>query len=112
MSDTTVRRVFVEKREGFDVEARQLCGDIRERLGLNGLKALRVLKRYDLSGVSDAEYAAARDSILSEPNCDTVYEENLPLGKDEVPVLAFPLGKDEVFFDVFFLFTRIRASFS
>ena len=49
MSDR-VRRVFVEKREGFDVEARQLCADIRERLGLAGLKALRVLKRYDKIG--------------------------------------------------------------
>ncbi len=71
-----VRRVFVEKRKGFDVEAQQLLADMRENLGLDKLASLRILKRYDLSGVEDAEYAAARDSILSEPNCDTVFEES------------------------------------
>lgn len=74
-----VRRVFVEKREGFDVEARQLLGDIRENLGLVCVTSLRILKRYDISGLDDAEYSAARDSILSEPNCDRVFEDVLPL---------------------------------
>ena len=82
MSDL-VRRVFVEKREGFDVEARQLFADIKERLGLEWLTGLRVLKRYDLSGISDAEFGPARDSILSEPNCDNVFEETLPLKAGE-----------------------------
>ncbi|MBQ6471493.1 MAG: phosphoribosylformylglycinamidine synthase [Victivallales bacterium] len=74
-----VRRVFVEKRSGFDVESRQLLADLRENLELSGLSAVRVLKRYDLSGVTDAEYPAIRDSILSEPNCDTVFEEELAI---------------------------------
>ena len=71
-----VKRVFVEKRKGFDVEAQQLLADMRENLGLAKLSSLRILKRYDLSGVEGAEYEAARDSILSEPNCDAVYEES------------------------------------
>ena len=71
-----VKRVFVEKRKGFDVEAQQLLADMRENLGLANLSSLRILKRYDLSGVEGAEYEAARDSILSEPNCDAVYEES------------------------------------
>lgn len=74
-----VRRVFVEKREGFDVEAQQLLGDIRENLGMNSLSGLRIVKRYDISGLNDEEYASARDSILSEPNCDRVYERELPV---------------------------------
>ncbi|MFA6780312.1 MAG: phosphoribosylformylglycinamidine synthase, partial [Paludibacteraceae bacterium] len=73
-----VRRVFVEKRPGFDVEARQLLSDLRDIPGLGSLQALRLFKRYDLSGLSDSEYIAARDSILSEPNCDFVYDEQLP----------------------------------
>ena len=74
----TVRRVFVEKRSGFAVEAQQLAADLRENLRLSGLVSVRIWKRYDISGVTDAEYIAARDSILSEPNCDQVFEETLP----------------------------------
>jgi len=73
-----VRRVFVEKRSGFDVEAEQLLVDLRDISGLGGLSELRIFKRYDVSGVSDSEYIAVRDSILSEPNCDFVYDERLP----------------------------------
>ncbi len=73
-----VRRLLVEKRPGFDVEARQLLADLRENLGLAELQSVSILKRYDLSGISDAEYAAARDSVLSEPNCDITYDDDAP----------------------------------
>ena len=41
-----VRRVFVEKRTGFNVEAVQLLNDIRENLAVNGLVNMRVLAEY------------------------------------------------------------------
>ena len=89
-----VRRVFVEKRTGFNVEAQQLLADMRENLGLAALTGLRILKRYDLSGLDDAEFASARDSILSEPNCDDVYEETFdaPSG-DEVFAVEYLPGQ-------------------
>ena len=74
----SVRRVFVEKRPGFDVEAQHLLAALREDLGIKSVKTLRIFKRYDFSGVTDAEAKAAKDSILSEPNCDFVYDETLP----------------------------------
>ncbi|HOG51479.1 MAG TPA: phosphoribosylformylglycinamidine synthase, partial [Lentisphaeria bacterium] len=73
-----VRRLFVEKRPGFDIEAQHLFADLRENLNLAELQSLHILKRYDLSGLSDAEYAAARDSVLSEPNSDITYEDDVP----------------------------------
>ncbi len=75
---STVYRCYVEKRPGFDVEARNLLADLQETLGLKELTGLRLLKRYDLSGLTDAEFAAAKDSVLSEPNCDTVYVDAHP----------------------------------
>ncbi|NLF94458.1 MAG: phosphoribosylformylglycinamidine synthase [Oligosphaeraceae bacterium] len=74
----TVRRVLVEKRPGFDIEAQQLRADLQEHLGLAELREVRIFKRYDLAGINAREFAAARDSILSEPNCDFVYEHALP----------------------------------
>ena len=40
-----VIRIFVEKREGFDVEARQMLADLRDNLGMTQLRALRILNR-------------------------------------------------------------------
>ena len=73
-----VRRLFVEKRPGFDIEAQHLLANLRENLGLAELQSLHILQRYDLSGLCDAEYAAARDSVLSEPNSDIIYEVDVP----------------------------------
>ena len=70
---SVVYRVFVEKRPGFDVEARNLLSDLRETLSLPQLSGLRLFKRYDLSGLTEAEFRAARESVLSEPNCDDVH---------------------------------------
>ena len=46
-----VRRIFVEKKKGFDVEAQSLCADIRENLGIKGLTGVRVLNRYDMDSI-------------------------------------------------------------
>ena len=49
-----VRRVFVENRPGFDVEAQNLLKALRNELGIASLKGVRIFKRYDFSGVSDS----------------------------------------------------------
>ena len=36
---------------------------------------MKLLNRYDISGMSAEEFAQARDTIFSEPNVDNVYEE-------------------------------------
>ena len=74
-----VIRIFVEKRKGFDVEARQMLADLRDNLGMAGLQDLRVLNRYDVEGLSADEFARARGVVFSEPNADVVYDETLPL---------------------------------
>ena len=71
----SVIRIFVEKKKGFDVEAQALRKDIRENLGISGLKTLRILNRYDIEGLTDAELEKAIPTIFSEPNADTVYRE-------------------------------------
>ena len=74
----TVYRAYVEKRPGFDVEAMNLLADLKETLGIAALENLRLFKRYDLSGLSREEFSAALESVLSEPNCDAIYEERRP----------------------------------
>ena len=64
----TVRRIYVEKRQGFyDIPAQQLCADLIESFRLTGLRAVRLLNRYDIEGLSDEEYAAVKSVVFSEP---------------------------------------------
>ena len=90
----TVRRIFVEKKPGFDVEARRLLTDLRDNLNLSGLTGVRVLQRYDVQGVSDEAFAAAKTTIFSEPPVDTVYDETYPAKADtRVFITAFLPGQ-------------------
>ncbi len=75
MSDVT--RVFVEKKPGFDVEAKQLLWDIRHNLGLKQINGLRLLNRYDISGLSSEQLEQAIKTVFSEPNQDNVYKEEI-----------------------------------
>ena len=67
-----MNRIFVEKKAGFNAEARHLLHDLHESLGLPQLSGLRILQRYDVAGLSDEEFAEASRLILSEPQVDAV----------------------------------------
>ncbi|MDU7338312.1 MAG: phosphoribosylformylglycinamidine synthase [Clostridium sp.] len=70
-----VIRVFVEKKPGFHVEAQHLKEDLQRNLGITGLQEVRIVNRYDISGLTPEEFEAARGTIFSEPNADNVYDE-------------------------------------
>lgn len=78
----TVRRIFVEKRQGFDIPAQQLCDDLKETFHLDGLEAVRIINRYDIEGLSDEEYEKVKFVVFAEAPVDKVYEETLPAFKD------------------------------
>lgn len=75
---STVKRIFVEKKPGFDVVAKGLLHDLRDNLGIKTISAVRHLVRYDVEGLSDADYISVRDTIFAEPPVDFVYDEQIP----------------------------------
>ena len=74
----SVRRIFVEKKPGFDVAAKDLREEIRSYLGIDTVTDVRVLIRYDIEDVSEEAYQKALITIFSEPPVDFVYEEEFP----------------------------------
>ncbi len=80
--DKRVRRIFVEKKKGFNIEAEELFNDLSQNLGIKSLKEVRILGRYDIQGLSKEAYERALKNIFSEPNVDLVYEEKLSMDKD------------------------------
>jgi phosphoribosylformylglycinamidine synthase len=72
-----VKRIYVEKKPGYDIEAQGLYNDLKENLALSKLEGLRIINRYDISGITDEEYKRSRSIIFSEPPLDLVYDESL-----------------------------------
>ena len=72
------KRVFVEKKAGFDVEAKGLLNDLQVNLGISSLKGLRLFVRYDCTDLEPQEYQAAKNIVFFEPPIDNLYEDNLP----------------------------------
>lgn len=74
-----VRRIYVEKKKGYDIEAQELFSDLKENLNLQGLSAVRVINRYDIEGIDDNTYNAAKNSIFAEPAIDMAYDEEVSI---------------------------------
>ena len=48
-----VKRIYVQKKPGFDIEAKGLLEDLKENLLIDNLQDVIVLNRYDVEGISD-----------------------------------------------------------
>ncbi len=68
------RRIFVEKREMFRVEAESLRAELNANLSLS-IRSLRLLCVYDLFGFSDELLEKCRYGIFGEKVTDTVMDE-------------------------------------
>lgn len=80
----SIKRIFVEKKKGCDIEASQLFADIKENFEISALEGLRILYRYDVEDISDEAFAVAEKTIFSEPPVDNVYLEKFDMAEDEV----------------------------
>ena len=70
----SVRRIYVEKKKPFAVQAKELKEEIGSYLGISTVKNVRVLIRYDVENLSEDTYERSRGTIFSEPPVDILYE--------------------------------------
>ncbi|VFQ42751.1 phosphoribosylformylglycinamidine synthase [Desulfoluna butyratoxydans] len=70
-----IRRVFVEKRDNFKVEADHLLSDLTHNLNIDGVSDVRIINCYECTGFDDATFDLAKANVFSEPNIDEVYED-------------------------------------
>ena len=75
----SVRRVLSEKKTNFAVEAQGVLHDVKADLGISTLTNVRIINRYDISGITDEEYEQAKTVVFSEPPVDDVYDETVDL---------------------------------
>ena len=65
-----VYRVFVEKREGLQNEAKALLSEINDLLSIKSLTDVRVINRYDAENITEELFNYAVGAVFSEPQLD------------------------------------------
>ncbi len=89
-----VRRIYVQKKPGFDVEAKGILEDLKENLQIKGLEKVVILNRYDVSGVDEESYNKAKTTVFSEPQVDDYFDENYTFDQnDKVFAVEFLPGQ-------------------
>ncbi|MCI5647928.1 MAG: phosphoribosylformylglycinamidine synthase [Fusicatenibacter sp.] len=79
---STVRRVYVEKKPEFAVQAKDLKHEIKHYLNIPAITDVRVLIRYDVENISDEIFEKACKVVFAEPPVDLCYLEEFPHAED------------------------------
>lgn len=86
-----VYRIYVEKKPDYAVKAHGLKQELVMLLGVSGLENLRIVHRYDVEGISRADFDRSVPVVFSEPPIDEVFE-TVPSG-DYVLAVEFLPGQ-------------------
>ena len=78
-----VKRIYVQKKPGFDVEAKGILEDLQENLQIKELQDIIILNRYDVANVDDDTYEKAKNTVFSEPQVDVYYDEEYTFEKED-----------------------------
>ena len=94
-------RFFVEKKKGFDLDAKRLKKQFKEELGVN-VKDLRLINCYDIFNLNDnkEDIEKIKQMILSEPVTDTITTElDLKGKKYFATIVAISIRETSLFLD-------------
>jgi phosphoribosylformylglycinamidine synthase len=65
-----VQRIYVEKKPALRQEAAGLLSELRTVLGIQTLREVRLINRYDAEGLDEASFRRAVGTVFSEPQVD------------------------------------------
>ncbi len=88
-----VYRIFVEKRDGLQNEALSLLSDINTLLGIESVKAVRVINRYDVEGIDKTTFDYASGTVFSEPQLDVIFDEIKTSDDDRIFAVEYLPGQ-------------------
>ena len=78
-----VRRVYVEKKPEFAVQAKALRHEIRHYLGIMAVTGVRELIRYDVENIEEDTFEKACRGVFAEPPVDFLYQEDFPRDEED-----------------------------
>ncbi len=70
-----VYRIYVEKKEGLENEAKGLLSEAQNLLGITALEGVRIFNRYDAENITEELFDYAVKTVFSEPQLDVAAPE-------------------------------------
>ena len=67
-----VYRIYVERKDGFENDAVSLYNELKNLLGIKGLKKVRLINRYDVENIEKQLFDRSVNTVFSEPQSDNV----------------------------------------
>ena len=89
------KRIFVSKKQGFQVEGNSILNEIRENLYETGLTRAELYNVYDVFNCDEEDVKLLKTKVLSEPVTDNVYDEIDLNGKTYVAIENLPGQYDQ-----------------
>ena len=68
-----IYRIYVEKKEEFAIDAKNLNLELRDVLNIKNLENTRIINVYDVEGIDEETFKTATMSIFSEPLIDNFF---------------------------------------
>jgi len=78
-----VQRIYIEKKQGFDYNAKKILNEIKMFLGIDRIVKIRTFIRYDVENLSKEQFDNCIPTIFSEPPLDSILFE-LPCGATHI----------------------------
>lgn len=80
---SSVKRIYVEKKEPFAVKAKELKEEMKSYLGINSVDKVRIFIRYDVENLDSEIFERACNTVFSEPPVDILYREEFDRTDDD-----------------------------
>ena len=89
-----VRRVILEKKVQYNIEAENMYQDLKKNLRVGGLDSVRLAYSYDIMGLSQEEFDKVSSIIFRPTHAESVYHEQLPIDQgDKVLAIQYLPGQ-------------------
>ena len=81
-------RIYIERKAGFQNEARRIYSEVKDFLGISGVTGVRYLNRYDIENTTDEVSRIAAKRIFSEAQSDVVYFDKVDIASGDTVIIS------------------------
>ena len=81
-------RIYIERKAGFQNEARRIYSEVKDFLGIASVTGVRYLNRYDIENTTDEVSRIAAKRIFSEAQSDNVYIGSLDIASGDTVIIS------------------------
>ena len=89
------KRIFVSKKQGFQVEGESILNELKENLYETGLEKVELINVYDVFNCDEEDVKLLKTKVLSEAVTDNVYDEVNLEGKTFIAIENLPGQYDQ-----------------